>query len=246
MKTLTSMAHPFVKHLIKLREDRHYRYEQGSVLIEGIKLVNEVCRSGLVKAIIVSSSHLIPPDADPSIVSIVSEGIMKKVSGMVSPEGIAAEITMPKNGSFVGLDHLVAFDGVSDPGNMGVLLRTALALGWQGAFILPGSCDPFNDKAIRSGRGAQFRLPLFQGSVEDLEQLISGNSWQRLMADIQGSAPEEFKSASKRLLVLGNEAHGPSAAVRSLCQPVTIPMPGEMESLNVATAGAILMYVLNR
>lgn len=244
MKEITSVSHPLVKHLVKLREDRSYRYEQGSVLIEGIKLVNEVCQAGTVKAIMVLAQSLVPAGVDPSVVFIVSEGIMKKVSGMVSPEGVLAEVVMPDQATLVGLDHVIALDGVNDPGNMGVLLRTALALGWDGAFILSDSCDPFNDKAIRSGRGAQFRLPLMMGSAEELKQLVQENQWQPLVADIRGCAPEAIEFAPKRLLVLGNEARGPSSAVRNFCQPVTIPMPGKMESLNVAIAGSILMYVL--
>ena len=85
---------------------------------------------------------------------------MKKISGMQTPEGLVVEIEMPKPAPLEGLKYLLALDGVSDPGNVGALLRTALALGWQGIFILDESCDPFNDKALRSARGATFRLPL--------------------------------------------------------------------------------------
>jgi RNA methyltransferase, TrmH family len=246
MKEITSASHPLVKHLVKLREDPTYRYEQGFVCVEGIKLVNEICQVCTVKVLMVSSESLVPPEADSSVVFIVSEAIMKKISGMVSPEGIVAEVSMPKKASLAGLNHVIAFDGVSDPGNMGALLRTALALGWDGAFILSDSCDPFNEKVIRSGRGAQFRLPLAQGSAEDLKQLVQENGWQPLVADIRGCAPEAVELAPRRLLVLGNEARGPSTAVRTFSQPVTIPMPGEMESLNVAIAGSILMYLFRK
>ncbi len=210
MKSITSISHPLVKHLAKLREDRAYRYEHGSVLIEGVKLVSEVCRKCPVKVLMICSEDLIPEGIDPTTAVLVSEPVMKKVSGMVSPEGIVAEVAMPKAKSLAGLDYVVALDGVSDPGNMGTLLRTALALGWQGVFLLPESCDPFNDKAIRAGRGAQFRLPLAYGSAADLKKLAAENRWQALVADIEGKNPSELTAAKRRLLVLGNEARGPS------------------------------------
>lgn len=244
MKEITSITHPLIKHLVKLREDRAYRHDQGSVLIEGIKLVTEVCQNCYIKNLLVSSEDLIPAGINPSAALLVPEGIIKKVSGLISSEGIVAEIAMPKKASLIGLNHIVVFDGVSDPGNMGTLLRTALALGWEGAFLLPDSCDPFNDKAVRSGRGAQFRLPLAYGTEAELKKLASKNQWQPLVADIQGATPESLEATSKIMLVLGNEARGPSAAIRAFCHPVTIAMPGEMESLNVAIAGSILMYIL--
>lgn len=244
MKQISSLNHPLVKHLVKLREDRSYRYEQKSVLIEGFKLINEACQTSLPKALLACSEANIPTHIEPSTVILVTDSIMKKVSGMVSSEGLVAEVSMPTPSSLDGMNHIVALDAVSDPGNMGTLLRTALALGWNGAFILPNSCDPFNDKAIRSGRGAQLRFPIAFGSSDDLRNLVEKNRWQTLVADLEGTAPALLTPSNKRLLVLGNEAHGPSQSIKAFCKKVTIPMPGEMESLNVAVAGSILMYIL--
>jgi TrmH family RNA methyltransferase len=164
---------------------------------------------------------------------------------MISPEGVIAEVRMP---SFVLLDkakQVLALDGISDPGNMGTLLRTALALGWDAVYFLPGSCDPFNEKTIRAARGAHFKLSLAKGNDEQLHEWVKRNKVQSVVADIKGQVPENVPAAQCRLLVLGNEAHGASAAIRQFCQPVTIPMPGEMESLNVAIAGGILLYLLS-
>lgn len=242
--TITSLQHPLVKHFVKLRTDGAYRYEHQTLVLEGIKPIQEVAAH--VQKI------LYTPSACGSIISSfscekwqVTEAILNKISGMISPEKIIAEVQMP---SFVLLNQakqVLALDGISDPGNMGTLLRTALALGWDTVYVLPGSCDLFNEKTIRAARGAHFKLSLAKGNVDQLREWVEKNQVQSTVADIQGHVPESLPYAKYRLLVLGNEAHGASAAIRQFCQPITIPMPGEMESLNVAVAGGILLYLLS-
>lgn len=240
---ITSLQNPLVKHLVKLRSNRDYRYAQRSFLVEGMKPIQEVA-SYIKKLVYVNSvdvSRLVDSEK-----WLVTESVMKKVSGMTSSEGVLAEVEMPQVSSLKGLQYLIAFDGVNDPGNLGTLLRTALALGWQGAFILPNSCDPFNEKAVRAARGAHFRIPIKFGTFEELKQIAEQNKLEFLAADLEGLAPEKIHSKKGKVLVLGNEAHGASAEIRQFCTKVTIPMPGEMESLNVAIAGGILMYLLKR
>jgi TrmH family RNA methyltransferase len=243
MKTLTSAHHPLVKHMVKLRQERAYRYAEQSVVVEGVKPVQEIVPH--IKRLFYTEAHasLPIPAAEKWL---VSSSLMDKMSGMVSSEGIIAEVQMPPFASLEGVHWIVALDGISDPGNLGTLLRTALALGWQGVYLLPGSCDPFNEKAMRAARGAHFRLPIRSGTAEELERLIEQNKLQPLVADLMGTVPQELSKEKGRLLVLGNEAHGARPEVRRLCSPVTIAMPGEMESLNVAIAGGILMYELRK
>ena len=175
----------------------------------------------------------------------MTEAILKKVSGVQTPEGIAAEIAMPSFTSLKGMKKVIALDEVNDPGNLGTLIRTALALGWEGAYLLNNSCDPYNDKALRAAKGATFRLPLQRGNWKELEQLITLNQLDPIVADIDGTPIENVTAKERILLVLSNEAKGPSVEAKQICSTVTIPMPGPMESLNVSTAGAILMYTLN-
>lgn len=241
--SLTSLQHPLVKHLVKLRTDSAYRHEHQALVLEGMKPIQEV--SSLVTKILFTPAYASFASSFASEKWQVTEAIIHKISGMASPEGIIAEIHMPP---FVSLDkakQVLALDGVSDPGNMGTLLRTALALGWDAVYFLPGSCDPFNEKALRAARGAHFKLALAKGTAEQLQQWAQKEKIQPLVADLQGTEPDNVSVASRRLLVLGNEAHGASEAIRQFCQPVTIPMPGEMESLNVAVAGGILLYLLS-
>ncbi len=244
MRHITSVQHPIVKHLVKLRQNRDYRYDQQSVLIEGITLVTEMRSNKQYKRIVVLDELLIPLGVQAEDILIVNDSVMKKISGVQTPEGIIAEIAMPQPTSLEGKHYIIVFDGLNDPGNMGTLLRSALALGWEGAFILEGSCDPFNDKALRASRGATFRLPLAWGSWDDLKRLIEINRLTPFVADLEGRDLADVAATNNILLILGNEARGASETARQVGQSLTIAMPGDMESLNVGVAGSIMMYAL--
>lgn len=244
IKRITSTNHPLVKHLVKLRQNRDYRYEHQSLVVEGIKPIEELARHVRFKLIVTYNEAMIPLGTEVDEVLIVNDSVMKKISTMQSPEGLVAEIPMPTPASLKGMKHILALDGVNDPGNVGTMLRSALALGWQGVFILNDSCDPFNDKALRAARGATFRLPLSWGSFEDLKALVHHNQLTPLVADIEGKDLAKIPGDLPVLLVMGNEAHGPSQEIKDFCDAISIEMPGSMESLNVSIAAGIMMYTL--
>lgn len=244
IKEVTSLQNPMIKHFVKLRQNGDYRHEHQSAVIEGPKLIREICAEKPAKVIFAYDESYIPEGVKTEELLIVSEDIMHKISGVHSSEGIVAEVELPKPAVLDKKKYVIAIDGINDPGNLGTLLRTALALGWEGAFILPDSCDPFNEKALRASRGAVFRLPTAYGTWAQLKDLIQKNHFTPLVADLAGTELGKLKPPEKMILVMSNEAHGVSAEAKSVCQAVTIPMPGTMESLNVSIAGGILMYNL--
>jgi TrmH family RNA methyltransferase len=148
---------------------------------------------------------------------------------------------------------LLLLDGVQDPGNLGTLLRSAAALRASGAVLLPGCCDAFNAKAVRAARGACFRLPLWRATWPQLQQLAQDSGAAVLGADPRGdpqgaqrAARDAAKPGAKPVwLALGAEGPGLTQAARELCTPVAVPGAGGMESLNVAAAGSILLYILS-
>jgi TrmH family RNA methyltransferase len=239
-KEITSLQHPFIKHLVKLRTDRKYRNKEKQVLIAGCKLVREISP---LKTVLVERGSAGFPDAEEII--FVTREILKKITGLENPEPMAAVVAMPIPEKLEGKKYLLVLDGIADPGNLGTLLRTALALSWEGAFLITGSADPFNDKALRAARGATFRLPLFSGSWDELNAFIAKEKAQVYIASTDGESIETLKkTAPPLLLVLGNEAHGASGDVKQRFPTLSIPMQTSVESLNVAIAGAILMYHL--
>ena len=240
---ITSLQHPLVKHFIKLRLDRDYRQSQQKVVIEGLKPILELLP--YVTQILYTSAYTKHVQNFHQTIE-VTEGIIQKISGMTTPEGIIAEVQMPSFTTLDTCDFILVLDGISDPGNLGTLLRTALALGWEGVYFLPGGCDPFNEKVLRAARGAHFKLKLSHGTVETLQETIRTSQQDIWVADIQGKSLNEIQLKNSCMLVLGNEAHGASEGIKKICKPVTIPMSGPMESLNVAVAGGILLYTLGK
>lgn len=245
MRKITSLQHPLVKRLVKLRSSKKARFEGRSIVVEGKNLIHDLCGSTLAKTILVKDPSLLSGRLKAEQVFEVSEEILAKISSVKAPEGILAELPYPEQASLVGVNRLLVLDGVADPGNLGTLLRTAFALGWQGVYLLENCCDPFNDKALRAAKGATFRLPLRQGNWDDLDRIVKKEGLFPLCADLVGKKAEKFVNQEKILLVLGGEANGPSSETIKRCQQITIPMPGNMESLNVAVAGGILMYLLS-
>lgn len=246
MKEISSLQHPLVKHLVKLRQNNDYRYDHHSLLIEGVKMIHEISSLFPFKTLLVTSKDLIPKNIRTEEIILATPEVIQKISGLQSPEGILAEVPMPPVSNLQGKKFIVALDAINDPGNLGTVLRTALALGWEGVFLLGEGCDPFNDKALRSSRGAVFKLPLARGNWEDLQKFALENKLETFVADLEGTSVDKIQPLKGMILVLGNEAHGPSKEIKTSCSAITIPMPGKMESLNVSVAAGILLYTLRQ
>ena len=138
---------------------------------------------------------------------------------------------------------VLVFDRLADPGNLGTLLRTAYALGVDWAVALPGTVDPWNAKTVRAAAGALFRLPVTQEPWAEVSAWLRERAFTILCADPGGEAlPRPGESIGKFALVLGNEPAGLAAEVRRSCDRlVAVELPGDMDSLNVAIAGALLL-----
>jgi TrmH family RNA methyltransferase len=244
MKEITSLQHPLVKHLVKIRQNHDYRIDHHSILIEGQKLISEAPVQ--FKSILTTQADLVPSHVKADEVFLTTPEIIEKISGLKSSEGILAEAVMPKNSDLTKKKLIVALDRINDPGNLGTILRSALAFGWEGVFLLEGCCDPYNDKALRASRGANFKLPVACGNWADLKKLIEENKMKSFVADTEGTECKSIQVSEPILLILGNEASGPSEEAKKISQAVTIPMAGPMESLNVSVAAGILMYTLGK
>jgi TrmH family RNA methyltransferase len=231
VKKIESLQHPLVKHLSALRTDRQVREEAGHVLVFGEKM----CRELPIDTLLTLHRSDIPAKEK----YLVTEPILKKISGLAQPDGFAALVKMPKPQNLAGKSYLLILDGISDPGNLGTLLRTALALGWEGVILTPDTVDLFNDKAIRAAKGATFHLPYARMDREELIDL----KFHFYTADLEGEALDAANFTPPMALILSNEARGPSPWAKKY-QRVTIPMNPAVESMNVAVSGAILLYAM--
>jgi RNA methyltransferase, TrmH family len=206
-----------VKHLTQLRKSGRYRRETGRAVVIGKKLV----------------SDLLKTHKPVTLLKEESPEILTKIAGREAGHEWIAEFELPTEQKLSGR-RLLALDGVSDPGNLGTLLRTALAFGWEGVYLLPGCADPFGDKVLRASQGAMFHLPYCHAKTVEGELLV---------AHTDGEPLEALEAPQECILVLGSEGQGPSPELLERGRAITIPIH-QVESLNVAAAGAIFMHSL--
>ena len=237
---ITSLQHPLVKKLVKLRESRDFRKEEGTVLLVGRVVIQEIAAHCKIKTLISTQPLSIPSETFEQ----ASDEVLQKIIGHKTDDLVAAEVVIPTFPDLKKCSLLVLLDGLSDPGNVGTIFRTALALGWNGVITLQGSVDPYNDKALRASRAAPLVLPWQEMSWDEVKAFQKDR--QIVYADIEGTPLSQTKFTAPLLLILGHETRGPSAEARLLGNSVTIPMKGPMESLNVASAASILLYTISQ
>lgn len=233
-KEILSLQHPIVKKWVELRLERKAREQSKQVLLMGEKMIRE---RETLEALITLKPAL---DIFARKRYLVTEAILKKITGIPSSDGFAAIAKLPEPQELSKKQRLLILDQLSDPGNLGTLLRTALGLGWDGVVFTPGTVDPFNDKALRSSKGALFSLPFCYKTLEEIE----GRTMY--LADTEGAPIETISPCPPFALVLSNEARGPSSSAEKSAQKIAIPMHNGVESLSVATSGAILLYELRK
>ncbi len=249
MKEITSSSNPQIKLAGKLRRRRH-RQAHGLCLLEGMRLVQDALTMDAVfRTCFITVAAA---DAQPDLVAqiermcpvyLVAGEILNKISETVSPQSIVAVAAMPALSlPPVGALSLV-LDGVQDPGNGGTLLRTAAAAGVDQALFGPGCVDPFNSKVIRAAMGAHFRLPIrVLAQWQAVWEILSAEQTLYVACAEGRVLYDDVDWGKPSVLVLGNEAHGSSSQIREKGTTVAIPMAAMTESLNVAAAGAIILF----
>ncbi len=166
----------------------------------------------------------------------LGDGVLANVGSVVTPQGVMATARIPDPAPLVDGDFVVELAGVADPGNAGTIVRSAVAAGAHAVVFSSGSVDPWNPKTVRASAGALFRIPLAAESA--VGERIGAHPHQ-------GEPCDEADLTGPLTLVVGNEAHGldQTAAVDRW---VSIPMAESVESLNVASAAAILCFEIAR
>jgi TrmH family RNA methyltransferase len=240
-KEITSLQHSLVRRAADLRLKRKSREREMRVLIAGCKLIRDLAACRPIEIIFF---HGPVPEVAAFEFVPVTEAVLKKITGLENPDGWAAIVHLPPAQSLQKMDAILIFDQISDPGNLGTLWRTALGLGWQGIWLTPGSVDPFNDKALRAAQGATFRLPYEYILPRQIIEWSQNRKASLYTADLSGLSIDECKARTPLALVLGNEGQGPGDWTQSISHRITIPTTGSIESLNVACAGAILLYAM--
>ena len=238
---ITSLNNDRIKELVKLK-DKKYRDTCGLFFIEGYDIVMEAYNNSSIKELYVLDGVNVSMDIP---VTYVSADVMKKISDMESISEYYA-VCYKKKEESIG-NKIIMLDGVQDPGNLGTIIRSAVAFNFDTVVISKNTVDLYNPKVIRSTKGMLFNLNVI---VRDLDLFIKNelNDYLVVGSDVvNGNDVSDMDLSSKVALVIGNEGRGISNEVRKLCNKfVYIDMNSMCESLNASVAASILMYEVNK
>lgn len=239
---------------------RRQRDKESRILLEGQRLISDALEAGVNPLDFFYTEQALQNSEMNSKIrsamlksgsteALVSDAVMRSFTDTVSPQGLVAVFDRP-NPQLPPLPSLTLIcDQVRDPGNVGTLLRSAAAAGVGAVLMTAGCADVWGLKALRAGMGAQFRLPIKCGMtwshISDYVELT--NSVLRVAEASSDIDYTQVDWSVPSALVVGSEADGPSAEAFSACEEkVSIPLSLQMESLNAAVAGAVILFEAKR
>jgi TrmH family RNA methyltransferase len=259
---ISSHRNPLVKRIRKLQQKK-YRQREGAFFVEGIRIVLTALEEGAAVETVVVAPDLLTSEAALSAIEAqralgrdvvtVTGDVFQSLSGRDNARGLGAVVST----GFPTLDSLdvqrndifVALENVSDPGNLGTIVRTVDAAGATGLLLAGQSTDPLHPTALRASMGAIFRVPVVE--VQGVPQLLAWAA-QRGLQTVATSARAthsfwETTYSTPLLLLFGSEGQGLSKALLAQAdQAVSIPMFGVSSSLNLAVAAGIMLYEVRR
>ncbi len=241
---ILSKQNPAVKELASLKEKKGRR-ERGTFLVEGGKMVSECVSCGMEIVRIAlreeREQQIGWAQAYAPEVLLLGKDAFGAICDEKTPQGIAAEVKIPQSGLVSPTKSCLLLDGLSDPANVGAVVRTAAAAGYREIY-LADCADPYSPKSVRASMSGIFYTKLMRGTREDI--LATLREVPLVAADMAGENIFSFVPPEKFCICIGNEGNGLSDIVRGSADfTVGIPMEN-MESLNAAVSAGILMYLL--
>jgi len=248
MKLITSSNNSYIKDLIKLKQKK-YRDINKLYIVEGYNILEEA--KEYVKTVIISDKNdpktkeFINKYKDLEYI-LVTDEIIKKLASTQTPQGI---IGVCKYKEPIGTKgNVVMLDGVQDPGNIGTIIRTAIAFNYDTIIMSEDSVDMYNDKVIRATQGAIFKVNVIRTDLKTKIEEQKKQNYYVIGTSLRNAINlDKLEKPKKHVLILGSEGNGISEEVLNKTDiNVIIPINKEMESLNVGVASGIMMYYLNK
>ncbi len=250
MDIITSLDNTSVKEARSLHDKKYRRY-YGKFLVEGKKQVEEAIQKGLeIDKLFVDSTkiklyeNIIYSTETP--VLFVSPNVFKSISGTETPQGILATVTLPVAEFYKHAENnkILVLDKISDPGNMGTIIRSACAVGFSHIFTID-CVDAYSPKVVRSASGGLYNVKLYPSDYAEVLSLCKKHNIQLLVADMNGqNIYNNFVASSSYAIVVGNEGNGVSSELKNAGTLIKLPMTNNMESLNAGVSASIIMYAL--
>jgi TrmH family RNA methyltransferase len=238
---ISSIDNQKIKDIKKL-ETKKERDLTGLFIIEGEHLVYEAYKEGLLKTLIVRDGYPFLLDVD---TIYVSDKVLKHLSSLTTPTPVLG-VVKKRTSKSIG-NKVIALDNVQDPGNLGTIIRSAVAFNFDTIILSDDTVDLYNPKVIRATQGMIFKINIVIGNLVECIKKLKENKYEIYGTDVtSGKSVKSIEKRKKFAIIMGNEGNGISKDVKSLCSNfIYIPMNKDCESLNVAVAASIILYELN-
>lgn len=253
---ITSSSNDKVKYVRKLQTQKSVRHRDERFVMEGVRLVEEGIRASVVPSLVFYTEALAEESRGKALLTTlealdapcyaVSESVMEDCSDTVTPQGILVVVPFPEFPRPDPLTFGLIVDRLGDPGNLGTLLRTALAAGVEQVLLAPGTVDFSNPKVVRSAMGAHLHLPIADADWNTIAEAVAGcDVWLAAAAGRRRYTDVDW--TRRAALIIGSEAHGAGDKARALADGrVSIPIKLAVESLNAAVAAAVILFEVVR
>lgn len=238
---ITSLNNEHIKEILKLKEKK-YRDLSNTFLIEGRHLVLEAHREKKIVELILEKDELFPLDVN---TLYVSSNVMNKLSDLKTPSNVMA-VVEKLDEKEVG-EKILILDNIQDPGNLGTIIRSAVAFNFDTIVLSPKTVDLYNPKVVRSTQGMMFHTNIIIREPVNFINKLKSEGYKIVGTKVtNGVDVRESKTYSHFALIIGNEGKGMSEELSELCDEyLYIKMNDQCESLNAAVAASILMYEIS-
>ena len=239
---ITSKHNEHIKELVKLKEKKN-RDQTGLFLVETKHLVLEAYKAGLIKELILEQNEIFPLDVP---ITYVSKEVLKKLSSVESPSNVMAVVEKRKVEEKYG-EKVLILDRIQDPGNLGTIIRSAVAFNIDTIICSPDTVDFYNPKVVRASQGMMFHIPIMIKNTTKTIKDLKNNDYKIVGTKVTNGKDVRTASIySHFALIIGNEGQGISKDIENLCDEyLYIKMNENCESLNASVAASILLYEIN-
>lgn len=236
----SSINNKKIKEYKRLKEKK-YRDKTNTFLVEGPHLVEEAYKNGYLKELLLEENTEYNLDVE---TNYLTKNVIKFISSLETPYQIMG-VCYKKKKEKIG-DRVLLLDDIQDPGNMGTIIRSAIAFNFDTIILNNNAVDIYNDKVLRATQGMIFNINIVNENLEETIKKLKKNNYKILGTKVTGGKNiKTIEKIKKVAIIIGNEGAGVKENLLDMCdEHIYIPMSSKCESLNAAVAASIIMYEL--
>lgn len=239
----SSIDNKKIKDLKRLNTKK-FRDKTNSFLVEGEHLVLEAYKTGFLKELILEQDRLFPLNVK---TSYITNNVLNYITNLETPQDVIG-ICNKNNSNEIKGNHILILDNIQDPGNLGTIIRSAVAFNVDTIVLSPNCVDIYNSKVVRASQGLIFHINVVIADLKNVISLLKGKKFKIMGTKVtHGKSLKSIEKVEKFAIIMGNEGNGVSEDILDICDEyLYIDMNHNCESLNVGVATSIILYELDK